>query len=278
MTKGSFIKTAVITAAVAVLLFSVLAIKFDKGTRGPNVHHEYSLGLGFWLFSRPNQGGAVDYYHNGSSYYGNPYIGRFVTMLAWDERYILAYKEKLPPDAFPPDDDPQAAEEGYYIIDKAQFELYGPFDEKGFEEKRTELNVTPSLKLKDVATYYNGRMEKRVYFNDDYRLIAYPDGSKIRDKDSKAVIGDYVSEHAFDGRYILAKRNDLKRALPEEYKNDYRIPDENSYEYYIVDTKTNTVYGGYNEEEFAAKRKELNISKRIKLIKVEKYYTYWYPN
>lgn len=78
-----------------------------------------------------------------------------------------------------------------------------------------------------------------------------------------------VVEVAFDDRYILAKRYELK---PDpKSTNGYEIPDETKVQYYILDTLTSTMYVCSNLDEFNKRRTALKIPVTLKLKDVASY-------
>jgi len=83
------------------------------------------------------------------------------------------------------------------------------------------------------------------------------------------IIPAKVVEVAFDDRYILAKRYELK---PDPRStNGYEIPDETKESYYILDTSVPKMYMCYNLDEFNEKRKTLKVPETLKLKDVASY-------
>ena len=82
-----------------------------------------------------------------------------------------------------------------------------------------------------------------------------------------AIIPTKVTEVAWDDNYIVAKQlgliNDPKSS------NGYQIPNEDDVHFWIVQISSGKVFGPLDEERFDEKKKELRISERIKLKKVE---------
>lgn len=78
-----------------------------------------------------------------------------VVMLGWDDNYILVKQLGLKKDPNSnngykiPDED----NANFWIVAIHSEEVYGPFDEGAFEEKRNELGVLESVKLKYVNEY-----------------------------------------------------------------------------------------------------------------------------
>ncbi|ATY84497.1 hypothetical protein CVV65_05605 [Kyrpidia spormannii] len=73
-----------------------------------------------------------------------------------------------------------------------------------------------------------------------------------------------VVEVAFDQRYILAKRYELRAAYPGS-NNSYEIPDEQKAVYYIFDTLALKIYEYRSLEEFNNAREMLKVPPTLKL-------------
>lgn len=82
-----------------------------------------------------------------------------------------------------------------------------------------------------------------------------------------AVVPAKVLEVGWDKNFILAKQVDL--VDDPENPNNTEIPNENTYYYWIIVIRTGEIIGPLNEENFANKKSELNISKDIKLKTIE---------
>ena len=80
-----------------------------------------------------------------------------------------------------------------------------------------------------------------------------------------------VVELGHDKRFILAKRNELKRRNPDDPNDPYMLPDPGVFDYWILDTRTPIVYGPFTLDEYTAKRTELGVPNRIKLKDVNAY-------
>jgi hypothetical protein len=73
-----------------------------------------------------------------------------------------------------------------------------------------------------------------------------------------------VVEVAFDDRFILAKRQYLKRRRISP-SDGYEEPIAGEFDYWILDTRGPTVSGPFDEAEFAVNRKELSISDQLQM-------------
>lgn len=60
-----------------------------------------------------------------------------VTRVAWDDRFILAQQQEL-------------TTQRYWIIEHSTAQIYGPYDEGQFLDKRQSLDVPTNLELRDV--------------------------------------------------------------------------------------------------------------------------------
>jgi hypothetical protein len=74
-----------------------------------------------------------------------------------------------------------------------------------------------------------------------------------------------VIECNTDGRFVIAKRQGLKRRSPNNPNDTYEVPDPLVFDYWILDTGLPIVYGPLTLEQFAAKRKELGIAPSLRL-------------
>ena len=69
----------------------------------------------------------------------------------------------------------------------------------------------------------------------------------------KIYIDGYVGAYRHDDRYIVALQYDKINSRDE-------MVNRSNGRFFILDTKTGTVYGPYNSEEYHVKREELNIT------------------
>ncbi len=83
--------------------------------------------------------------------------------------------------------------------------------------------------------------------------------------DSTPIIPTKVIECDTDGRFVIAKRQGLKRRSPNNPDDTYEEPDPQVFDYWILDTRTPRVYGPLTFEQFTAKKKELALSPSLRL-------------
>lgn len=81
------------------------------------------------------------------------------------------------------------------------------------------------------------------------------------------VIPAKITEAAWDHHYILAKQLGLMD--DPSSSNSYQIPNNEDIHFWIVEIKSGKVFGPLDEENFAEKKKELGISKSVKLKEIE---------
>lgn len=93
------------------------------------------------------------------------------------------------------------------------------------------------------------------------------DGHEI----DKPRIQPKVVEIAWNERYVIAKQLGLKSAYPDNPNNSYKIPDEEDVSYWILDTKENVLFGGFNLTDFEKKLSEFGINDSLKLTSVNQY-------
>lgn len=82
---------------------------------------------------------------------------------------------------------------------------------------------------------------------------------------STPVIPSLVVECATDGRFIIAKRNGLKRRSPNDPKDTFEDRDPDVVDYWILDSKQPHVDGPLTEEDFIRLRRSLGIDESIVL-------------
>ena len=75
-------------------------------------------------------------------------------------------------------------------------------------------------------------------------------------------IADIVVECNTDGRFIIAKRQGLK----------VRDPDPDVFDYWVLDSASDKLYGPFSAKEFTAKRAELGVAKDLTLRDVESFH------
>jgi hypothetical protein len=79
-----------------------------------------------------------------------PTLPAKVAEIAWDDSFILASQPQLATASGEPVVPGQFS---YWILDVRTAKRYGPFDLTTFEEKRAELGVGATLRLRDVRSY-----------------------------------------------------------------------------------------------------------------------------
>jgi hypothetical protein len=89
--------------------------------------------------------------------------------------------------------------------------------------------------------------------------------------ESTPTIPSKVVEVAFDDRFILAKRQHLKRR-PNGGSEE---PVANEFDFWILDTGSPKAYGPFDEAEFGVKSKEFGISDQIQLRDANSLSPYW---
>ena len=76
-------------------------------------------------------------------------------------------------------------------------------------------------------------------------------------KSERTVIERYIVAFCYDARYIGLQRIPIDSAYNEPF--DVRDLDDSTWEYYLVDTQTNVIYGPCTQEEYSAYLEELKI-------------------
>jgi uncharacterized protein DUF3997 len=94
-----------------------------------------------------------------------------------------------------------------------------------------------------------------------HQIMIAPEGWN----DSIPTIPTKVIECDTDKRFIIAKRQGLKRRSPGNPNDTYEEPDPKVFDYWILDTAVPKVYGPLKVEEFNAKRKELSVPAALSL-------------
>ena len=94
-----------------------------------------------------------------------------------------------------------------------------------------------------------------------HQIQIAPDGWN----DSTPIIPTKVIECNTDGRFVIAKRQGLKRRSPNNPNDTYEEPDPLVFDYWILDTRTPKVYGPLTVEQFTAKITELNVPSSLRL-------------
>lgn len=83
--------------------------------------------------------------------------------------------------------------------------------------------------------------------------------------DATPIIPTKVIECNTDGRFVIAKRQGLKRRSPDTPNDSYEEPDPRVFDFWILDTRTPKVYGSLTFEQFTAKKNELGIASSLRL-------------
>ncbi|MGE7667267.1 DUF3997 domain-containing protein [Ureibacillus composti] len=89
---------------------------------------------------------------NGDTGWGSPVIPTKVTEVAWDETYILAKQLGLmkDPNSSNGYEIPNKKDVRFWILEIESGGVMGPFDEASFKDKKKELGISKSVKLKEV--------------------------------------------------------------------------------------------------------------------------------
>ena len=83
--------------------------------------------------------------------------------------------------------------------------------------------------------------------------------------DSVPTIPTKVIECATDKRFIIAKRQGLKRRNPSDPNDTYEEPDPKVTDYWILDTAVPKVFGPFTLNQFEDKRKTLGVPSKLTL-------------
>ena len=89
--------------------------------------------------------------------------------------------------------------------------------------------------------------------------------------DKIAIIPSKVLRVNVYKNFIIAERQGLKRRSPNDKSDTYKIPDENTKDYWILDTSKNFVIGNLKFNSFKKKLDSLKIPSNIELIDVNEY-------
>ena len=89
---------------------------------------------------------------------------------------------------------------------------------------------------------------------------------------SAPAIHPIVVECNTDGRFIIAKRQGLKPSSPDNPAALFQEPDPKAFDYWILDTASDTLYGPLTAAGFTAKRAELGVAAQLKLRDVESFH------
>lgn len=82
---------------------------------------------------------------------------------------------------------------------------------------------------------------------------------------STPIIPTKVIECDFDDRFVIAKRQGLKRRSPGDPNDTYEEPDPSVFDFWILDTSAPKVFGPLSEAEFNRMRTELRVPTKLRL-------------
>lgn len=85
------------------------------------------------------------------------------------------------------------------------------------------------------------------------------------------IIPTKVVEIAWNHQFVIAKQQGLKRCYPDNPENTYEMPDENVFNYWILDTKQPKAYGPLDKQRFETMRKSLFVPDELVLKSVDSY-------
>lgn len=110
--------------------------------------------------------------------------------------------------------------------------------------------------------------------NDDYQLVrSAADDVKIfnpnSSKEDNLIIKSKIIEIAWTDRYIVSKREGLKRRSDNSDSN--QATNEKVFDYWIFDTENSKVYGPLDDEAFEEQKEELGIPADLKLKDINLY-------
>ena len=88
-----------------------------------------------------------------------------------------------------------------------------------------------------------------------------------RSGEGTPIIPSLVVECATDGRFIIAKRQGLKRSNPQDPNDTWMEKDTNVVDYWILDTQQPRAEGPLTEAEFTKLRRSLGIAEDLQLRK-----------
>jgi len=90
--------------------------------------------------------------------------------------------------------------------------------------------------------------------------------------ESSPMVPPKVLECGFDDRFIVAKREGLKRRSPDNSQDTYMEPDRSVVDYWIIDTKKPAkTYGPLSEADFLAKRLQLGVPPSVTMKNISEY-------
>lgn len=89
--------------------------------------------------------------------------------------------------------------------------------------------------------------------------------------DDTPIIAEKVLECAVYNKFILAKRQGLRRRSPNDPQDTYKEPDPNVFDYWILDSSIPEVYGPFDIKNFEIRKRELNIDPSVTLNSVNSF-------
>ena len=117
----------------------------------------------------------------------------------------------------------------------------------------------PGPGLSDFSAHLAG--EYSIYRNNGLDVVISPQGYCS----GTPVIPSLVVECATDGRFILAKRNGMKRRSPNNPNDTFEDRDPEVVDFWILDSRQPHVDGPLTEAEFSKLRRSLGISESVVL-------------
>lgn len=82
---------------------------------------------------------------------------------------------------------------------------------------------------------------------------------------STPIIPTKVIECDFDNRFVIAKRQGLKRRSPNDPNDTYEEPDSSVFDFWILDTSLPKVFGPLSGSEFNRLRLEMKVPTTLRL-------------
>jgi len=121
---------------------------------GPS-DNSYDLPGGYWLVKSSTHDIRIIPKEGYDTSNPPPIVPAKVVEIAFDDRYILAKRYKLKPDPKVKNgyEIPDETKEIYYILDTSVPKMYVCSNIDELNEKRKDLKIPATLKLRDVASY-----------------------------------------------------------------------------------------------------------------------------
>ena len=86
---------------------------------------------------------------------------------------------------------------------------------------------------------------------------------KVMSGDGNVVISPKVVELGHNDDFIIAKQSHLRRRSPGNPSDMYEEPDPGVFSFWIIDLRQSETFGPLTEDEFAAKRKALEVPEAV---------------